>query len=105
MNRIDLKADIHKWGVNMRYLGFLYLAVKDKMKKIIFSEMLVRVLKIDLRKALREKFKSLKQSAEYPLIQFYIDHMNQMLGSRANKYWYSTVKKQIKQKYEINGYR
>lgn len=99
---ITIKTNItellHREGINIRYLGLLRSSVKDtKIKQILLSEMVARVIKNISRDKLRKKMSKLKASSlsEDPYKQVIVNFLNLILGWRgekSKKFWSETVK-------------
>jgi len=102
LDRTSIGEAMHRLGVNMRYLWHVLNNVRDTTsKKMIYLEMVSRLLKVNIRKRLRALSEQLQQPLEVPYRQVVLDYFNLVFGYSAAscEYWKSSICVQLMEKF------
>ena len=93
----ELIRVIHRKGINVRHIGLLRHLIKDniQLKTILLTEMIVRVLKTQLKQIMRNQTKQNKDSnLQNFLINFIVDNY------QSDEFWKITIKQLISLKFD-----
>eukprot|EP00005_Dracoamoeba_jomungandri_P001158 CAMPEP_0174259450 /NCGR_PEP_ID=MMETSP0439-20130205/8271_1 /TAXON_ID=0 /ORGANISM="Stereomyxa ramosa, Strain Chinc5" /LENGTH=540 /DNA_ID=CAMNT_0015343339 /DNA_START=1049 /DNA_END=2668 /DNA_ORIENTATION=- len=95
---ISLKQELHSWGINMRYLGLVYIKLtRAEWKERVLGEMVVRVAVGSCNVLLRNAMENIRLPTEEPYIKVMIDYLNLVFGNsqRSKDYWNNELKASI----------
>eukprot|EP01130_Rhizamoeba_saxonica_P007288 TRINITY_DN2942_c0_g1_i7.p1 TRINITY_DN2942_c0_g1~~TRINITY_DN2942_c0_g1_i7.p1 ORF type:complete len:1220 (-),score=212.02 TRINITY_DN2942_c0_g1_i7:96-3755(-) len=94
---------MHKFGVNIRYLGYVRQHVKKKsVQQLLLIEMVARVVKNEWRRKLRSRMLMIKSIAEEIYRKVTRDYFNLVLGvheEMSPQYWDNEMRTQLIEKY------
>jgi hypothetical protein len=90
-----LIVDMHRNGINMRYLGQVRYHVKSEhLKKLLMTEMVARAVKHHIRKQMREYSKAPSKSRVKSFNEIVMNTLNLLFGSASKSFsfWSTEVK-------------
>ncbi len=94
----NLIAEMHRAGVNFRYLGLLRTQIKsNELRSFLLTEIVARVVKNFVRREMRK----LKSSEELDYIRALVDTLNDIFGSSSGsaEFWKFDLSLLIERKY------
>lgn len=101
-----LVRELHRWGINLRYIGF----VRSKLapsntagRQLLLLEMVLRCLKNLFRRKLRKQMESTCVSMDSPYAQVVIDLLNLFLGKdeHSRVFWRVTIKEVLRETFVV----
>jgi len=103
LSSISLPEEMHRCGINMRYLGVLCGHLYDLGSKaancvrLVLVEAASRCMKNTLNRDLRSKMRQLRLPLDVPYRQLVVDYLNLVFGShqRSYDYWNKEMSEQM----------
>lgn len=101
-----LVREMHRWGINLRYIGFVRskLALSNSTgRHILLLEMVLRCLKNLFRRKLRKQMETTCVSMDSPYAQVVIDLLNLFLGKdeHSRVFWRVTIKEVLRETFVV----
>eukprot|EP01118_Nematostelium_gracile_P013720 TRINITY_DN5214_c0_g1_i1.p1 TRINITY_DN5214_c0_g1~~TRINITY_DN5214_c0_g1_i1.p1 ORF type:complete len:601 (+),score=151.75 TRINITY_DN5214_c0_g1_i1:486-2288(+) len=96
---LPLNHELHKFGLNVRMIGLVYLRLKQAYwKRRVLTEMVTRVAKATLRALIRHAMERIKLPSDEPYFSVVVQYLNLLLGSSIDSkhYWKDELKLSIK---------
>eukprot|EP01087_Luapelamoeba_hula_P010090 TRINITY_DN2656_c0_g1_i1.p1 TRINITY_DN2656_c0_g1~~TRINITY_DN2656_c0_g1_i1.p1 ORF type:complete len:1242 (+),score=212.82 TRINITY_DN2656_c0_g1_i1:20-3745(+) len=96
--KINLTVELHKMGINVRFLGPIYEALESLYwRERVMTEMVIRVAKCTLRVFLRRTMARIHLATEEPYICVAVDFLNLLMGLSAESldYWNGSLRRSI----------
>eukprot|EP01129_Flabellula_baltica_P000456 TRINITY_DN10464_c0_g1_i1.p1 TRINITY_DN10464_c0_g1~~TRINITY_DN10464_c0_g1_i1.p1 ORF type:complete len:1958 (-),score=323.32 TRINITY_DN10464_c0_g1_i1:16-5889(-) len=101
--KASLISDIHRAGINIRYLGLVYnRAINTRFREVILVEMICRIVKNQINKELRDMMEKLRTPGEEPYKVVYQKYFNIILKEKpelSEKYYSDWINKKIPSKF------
>ncbi|EFA81515.1 hypothetical protein PPL_05504 [Heterostelium album PN500] len=105
----DVAVEVHKLGINLRHLGRLRSQIdshKKQIRKHILNEMIVRVLKGEIKDELRIKLRGHFIGSEEKCIDTIVSFLNHVFNvnrfNNEKEFWTITIKSLLLDKYGSN---
>ena len=101
-----LVRELHRWGINLRYMGFVRTKLaptNSAGRQILLLEMVLRCLKNLFRRKLRKQMEATCVSMDSPYAQVVIDLLNLFLGKDENSrvFWRVTIKEVLRETFVV----
>lgn len=101
-----LVREMHRWGINLRYIGFVRskLAPSNSAgRQLLLLEMVLRCLKNLFRRKLRKQMETTCVSMDSPYAQVVIDLLNLFLGKdeHSRVFWRVTIKEVLRETFVV----
>lgn len=104
LTQFRLTEELHRKGINMRYLGLLVARLgKFKYAKFIVAHMCARIIKIQIRERLRQGMKELRMPVDEPYRIVVTDYLNLVFGNTAasTDHWNTEIVKELDQRFSL----
>mmetsp|Transcript_8586 Transcript_8586/g.26634 ORF Transcript_8586/g.26634 Transcript_8586/m.26634 type:complete len:1460 (-) Transcript_8586:203-4582(-) len=100
LQRLDVPFQLHRRGINLRFLGWVRTACKSKpIRNALLCEMLLRTCKALIHDDLHAQLGKSGSLAVPTMKKWMVMWLNRIFGSTSGRYWDVTVRERLQQRY------